>query len=47
LADIGLSRNNIERVVDDMLARRNDTSSHPAPRPLPTEDRQHDLPLAA
>jgi uncharacterized protein YjiS (DUF1127 family) len=47
LADIGLSRNNIERVVDDMLARRDDTSSHSATRSLPTEDRRHDLPLAA
>jgi uncharacterized protein YjiS (DUF1127 family) len=47
LADIGLSRNDIERVVDDMLARRGDTSSRPATRSLPTEDHQHDLPLAA
>lgn len=47
LADIGLSRNDIERVVDGMLACRGDTSPRPATRSLPAEDHQHDLPLAA
>ena len=47
LADIGVQRNDIERTVDAMLARRNDTVSPPAALAVSTEDRRHDLPHAA
>lgn len=47
LADIGLTRNEIEPTVDGILARRDGTLSTSANRSLPAEERRHDLPLAA
>ena len=47
LADIGVQRNDIERTVDAMFARRDDTVSPPAALALSTENRRHDRPHAA
>ena len=47
LADIGVQRNDIERTVDAMLARRDDSVSPPVALALSAEDRRHDLPHAA
>lgn len=47
LADIGVQRNVIEWVVDGLLARRDNVVSPPAARSGPSENRRHDLPLAA
>jgi uncharacterized protein YjiS (DUF1127 family) len=50
LTDIGLARGDILPKVDGMLARRDDTArsvSRPVKRPLPAEERRHELPLAA
>lgn len=47
LADIGVRRNDIERVVDRLLARRDNAMSAPAALSSPTEDRPHDRRLAA
>jgi uncharacterized protein YjiS (DUF1127 family) len=47
LADIGLTRGQIELAVDGMLARRGDSFVRPVGRSLPTEEPRHELPLAA
>jgi uncharacterized protein YjiS (DUF1127 family) len=47
LADIGLTRGQIELAVDGKIARRGDTLSQPAGRSLPAEEGRHELPLAA
>jgi uncharacterized protein YjiS (DUF1127 family) len=47
LADIGVRRNDIERIVDRLLASRDNTMSGRAALSSPTENRQHDRRLAA
>jgi uncharacterized protein YjiS (DUF1127 family) len=47
LADIGVRRNDIERIVDRLLARRDNAMSASAALSSPTEDRPHDRRLAA
>lgn len=47
LADIGVRRNDIERIVDRLLASRDNAMSAPAALSSPTEDRRHDRRLAA
>jgi uncharacterized protein YjiS (DUF1127 family) len=47
LADIGLKRSEIELAVDGKLARCDDRVSRPAERPMPVEERRHELALAA
>ena len=47
LADIGLTRGEIEVAVDGMLTRRGKSFSRPIGRGVPTEEARHDLPMAA
>jgi uncharacterized protein YjiS (DUF1127 family) len=47
LADIGLTRGQIEFAVDGKLAPRGAILSRPAGRSLPAEEGRHELPLAA
>jgi uncharacterized protein YjiS (DUF1127 family) len=47
LADIGLTRGQIELAVDGMLARQGRTLSRPDGRPVPAAEGRHELPLAA
>lgn len=47
LADIGLTRGQIELAVDGMLPRRGKSFSRPVERRLPAEQVRHELPLAA
>ena len=47
LADIGVRRNDIERIVDRLLASRGNTMSAPGALSSPTEDRRHDRRLVA
>jgi uncharacterized protein YjiS (DUF1127 family) len=47
LADIGLTRGQIELGVDGMLARRGTSFSPPAGRSMPAEEARRELPLAA
>jgi uncharacterized protein YjiS (DUF1127 family) len=47
LADIGVTRGQIELAVDGMLARRDQPPSRPAGRPSPAEEGRHELPRAA
>jgi uncharacterized protein YjiS (DUF1127 family) len=47
LADIGVSRGQIELAVDGMLARRDHARSRPAGESLPAEEDRYELPLAA
>jgi uncharacterized protein YjiS (DUF1127 family) len=47
LADIGVRRNDIERIVDRLLARRDNAVSASAALSSPTEERPHDRRLAA
>jgi uncharacterized protein YjiS (DUF1127 family) len=47
LADIGLTRGQIELAVDGMLAPRGRTFSRSVGRGVPAEEARHELPLAA
>jgi len=47
LADIGLTRGQIELAVDGMLPRRGESCSWPVGRSVPAERVRHELPLAA
>jgi hypothetical protein len=47
LADIGLTRGQIELAVDGLLARRDQPASRPAGRPAPAEEGFYELPRAA
>lgn len=47
LADIGLTRGQIELAVDGKIARRGETFSRPAGRGSSVEEVRHELPLAA
>jgi uncharacterized protein YjiS (DUF1127 family) len=47
LADIGLSRGQIELAVDGMLARRDHPPSRPAAASVPAAEDRYELPLAA
>ena len=47
LADIGLTRGQIELAVDGMLPRRGHTLSRPVGRGVPAEEARHELPMAA
>ena len=47
LADIGLTRGQIELAVDGMLPRRGKSFSRPVERGVPAEQVRHELPLAA
>jgi uncharacterized protein YjiS (DUF1127 family) len=47
LADIGLTRGQIELAVDGMLPRRGKTCPRPVGRGVPAEKARHELPMAA
>ena len=47
LADIGLTRGQIELAVDGMLPRRGKSFSRPVGRGVPAEKARHELPMAA
>ena len=47
LADIGLTRGEIELAVDGMLTRHGESFSRPIGRGVPTEEAWHDLAMAA
>ena len=47
LADIGLTRGQIEVAVDGMLRRRGKPFSRPVGRGVPAEEARHELPTAA
>lgn len=47
LADIGVRRNDIERTVDRILTRRDESMSVPAALSLPTEEYQEAKRMAA
>jgi uncharacterized protein YjiS (DUF1127 family) len=47
LADIGLTRGQIELAVDGILPRRGHTLSRPVGRSVPAEEARHELPMAA